>query len=31
MELGGMNRMRIETGTEDNAMNIYGVALSGSK
>lgn len=30
-ELGNMNRIRIETGTEDNAMNIYGVALSGSK
>lgn len=30
-ELGGMNRIRIETGSEDNVMNIYGVALSGSK
>ncbi len=30
-ELGNMNRIRIETGTEDNAMNIYGIALSGSK
>lgn len=30
-ELGNMNRIRIETGTEDNAMNIYGVALSGAK
>ena len=30
-ELGNMNRIRIETETEDNAMNIYGVALSGAK
>ncbi len=30
-ELGNMNRIRIETGTEENAMNIYGIALSGSK
>ncbi len=30
-DLGNMNRIRIETGTADNARNIYGVALSGSK
>lgn len=30
-ELGSMNRIRIETGTEDNAMNIYGIGLSGAK
>lgn len=28
-DMGGMNRIRIEVGTEDNAKNIYGVALSG--
>ncbi len=29
--LGNMNRIRIETGTDDNAMNIYGIAIGGSK
>ncbi len=28
-ELGSLNRIRIETGTEYNAMNIYGVAIGG--
>ena len=30
-ELGSMNRIRIETASEDVALKIYGVALSGAK
>ncbi len=30
-ELSGVNKIRIETDTADNALNIYGIALSGEK
>lgn len=31
MNMNGMNRIRIETETEKNANNIYGIAMSGAK